>query len=104
MILSNSVGKKIKELREINKITQKKLGEFLGCSEAHISYVESGNRSINPDDLKKIANLFNVPMDSFLISPDFCNNHFRASRVNNGQEILDEDMWSDFINFAKKQK
>lgn len=104
MILSISVGKKIKELREINKVTQKKLGELLGYSEAHISYVESGNRAINPDDLKKIANLFNIPMDSFLISPDFSNNHFRASKVSDGQEILDKDMWDDFINFAKKQK
>jgi transcriptional regulator with XRE-family HTH domain len=104
MIKSNSVGKKIKELRESNKMTQKKLGEFLDYSEAHISYIESGDRAISRDDLKKIANLFNVSMDSFLISPNFINNHFRASKVNDGQEILDEDMWNDFVNFAKKQK
>ncbi|MDD2208755.1 MAG: helix-turn-helix transcriptional regulator [Bacilli bacterium] len=103
MILSKIVGKKIKELRRENNKTQKQLGGFLGYSEAHISYIESGSRAISTRDLKKVADLFKVPLDSFLVSPGFSNNHFRSSKTNDGQEILDEDMWNDFINYAKKQ-
>ena len=104
MIQSNIIGQKIKKLRESNKITQKKLGEILGYSEAHISYIESGQRSISNEDLKTIADLFNVSSSYLLVSPSVSNNHFRSSKTEDGQEILDNKMWNDFIDFAKKQK
>jgi len=101
---SSEIGKKIKKIREFNKITQKKLGEILGYSEAHISYIESGSRSINTEDLKKISDLFKIPLENFFTQISHSNSHFRALKTEGGKEILDDDVWNDFIAFAKKQK
>lgn len=98
------VGKKIKKLREFYGITQKNLGEFLGYSEAHISYIESGDRPVNYGDLKKMANLFKVSVDMFSTTLNFSNNHFRASKTEDGDELVNEKVMEDFIEFAKKQK
>lgn len=95
----NDVGKKIKKLREFRGITQKKLGDFLGFSEAQISYIESGSRKISNEDLNKIAEILNFSINDFILS----NNHFRATKVSEGDEIISKEMWDDFIDFAKKQ-
>ena len=99
-----SIGKRIKKLRESYGITQKKLGEILGYSEARISYIESGKRPINKLDLHKIANIFKVSVDYFLSSPNISySNHFRAEKTDEGKEIIDNSIMSDFEEYARKQ-
>lgn len=99
-----SIGKRLKKLRESSGITQKKLGEILGYSEAYISYVESGKRLINKSDLNMIANIFKVSTDYFLSSPSLnYSNHFRAEKTDDGKEIIDNSFMDDFEKYARKQ-
>jgi len=95
------IGKKIKQLRELRRMTQKKLGEFLNYSEAHVSRIESGERSIGLKDLHKIADIFDVSYYDFLNEPNY-RNHFRAEKTDTVN--LDEKIWEDFKKEARKQK
>jgi len=92
-------GKKIKQLRELKGMTQKKLGELLNCSEAHMSRIESGERNIGLKDLYKIADIFNVSYYDFLNEPNY-RNHFRAEKTDTIN--LDEKIWEDFKKEARK--
>ena len=102
-ITMSDLGKKIKKLREFYGMTQKRLGELLDYSGAQISYIESGDRNVNFDDLKKIANLFNVSVEMFSMPMSIGNNHFRSSKTENSGELVDEEMLKDFIKFANQQ-
>lgn len=95
------MGEEIKSIRKNRNITQKELGDFLGCSEAQISYIESGKRKINSEDLHKIANFFNVSYDYLLPKQgNFVN--FRYEN-NNGNNENNDDLISDFKKFAIKK-
>lgn len=59
----NSVGIKIKKLREESGITQTELADFVCCSGQVISNIERGYTKASPDTLAKIAGFFNVPTD-----------------------------------------
>ena len=54
---------KIKELRELNHITQKKLGDLLGISDRAVSKWESGMTMPDVMMLPDIAKMFNVSID-----------------------------------------
>ncbi|MFV0392914.1 MAG: helix-turn-helix domain-containing protein [Coprobacillaceae bacterium] len=53
-------GRKIKELRMIQKISQEELAFRCGLSKNYISDVERGRRNISLQSIEKIANGFNV--------------------------------------------
>lgn len=56
----------LKALREAKKITQSKLGEYLGAKKSAISLWESGKRQPDQETLVRIANFFNVTVDYLL--------------------------------------
>ena len=56
---------KIKELRELNHITQKKLGDLLGISDRAVSKWESGLSKPSGENLISLARIFNVHEESF---------------------------------------
>ena len=98
---SKVIGKKIKNLRELSGMTQKQLGRKIDFGEAHISRIESGERNLGINDLHKIENVFEVSSSCFL---EFnSTSHFRAAKTAEGSEIVDEKMWEDFIEYAKRQ-
>lgn len=100
---TNYVGKKVKELRENSKMTQKELANLLNYSESFISHIENGNRNISQEDLKKIADIFNVSFDIFSIQPNFRQpfNNFRANHTNESSDNIDKIL-DDFKKFAQK--
>lgn len=59
----NIVYKRLKELREENKLLQKQLAVELGVSQVTIARWESGNREPSIDMLIKIAKFFSVSID-----------------------------------------
>lgn len=61
-----SIGKKIKLLRDENKITQEELGKYLGVKRSAIANYESGKRRADIETCEKIARYFGVSID-FLI-------------------------------------
>ncbi len=60
------LGDKIKELRENKNLTQSQLSKILGVSPSTIGMWEQNRRSPDNESLKKIADLFDVSIDSLL--------------------------------------
>jgi transcriptional regulator with XRE-family HTH domain len=54
------IGEKIKQLRNLNNITQKQLANAIGCTEIMISRYELGIVNISISQIGKIAKHFNV--------------------------------------------
>jgi len=59
-------GKKVKTLREVQNITQVKLGELVGVPTARISDFETGQRAISKAVAKKLGDLFGVSPAIFI--------------------------------------
>lgn len=57
------IGKKIKELREENSLTQEQLAENLQISRSSLALYETGKRQVPNELLLKIAAYFKVSMD-----------------------------------------
>lgn len=61
-----ALGKRIKNKRIENKLTQEQLGELCELSAAHIGHIERGTRILSVDVLFRIAQVLNVSVDSLL--------------------------------------
>jgi transcriptional regulator with XRE-family HTH domain len=107
------IGKKIKELREIKKITQEELAKYLGVAPQTVYKYE---KEINEPDLKttsKIAEYFNVTTDYLLGRtdiPDMLNEPIQiAASMKDGLDISDMDddekkFINDFVEMVRKKK
>ena len=72
------VGNKIKEYRELNKMTQKDIAEILGVEPATISKYESGTIEPNIESLKRLAETFNITVDELIKDEE----KFDVSKIN----------------------
>ena len=63
---NNTFGKALKELRESNSLSQRKLGEDLGVCNQTVSFWESGQREPDLDMIVAIAKYFNISIDTLL--------------------------------------
>ncbi len=61
---------RIKNLREDNDLTQKKLSKFLNISQVAYSYYELNKRSIPLELLCKLADFYNTSIDYLLFRTD----------------------------------
>lgn len=61
-----SIGNKIKEHRELNKMTQKEVAEILGVEPGTISKYELGMIEPNIESIVKLAEIFNMTIDELL--------------------------------------
>jgi len=60
-------GDNMKIYRELKGISQSRLGELLGgIPRQHISNMERGRRPISLNNARKLASLFDVPLDRFI--------------------------------------
>lgn len=59
---------KIRELRKLNHITQKDLGDALGISDRAVSKWESGLSKPSGQNLLSLAKIFGVPVECFFES------------------------------------
>lgn len=73
-----SIGNKIKEYRELKKMTQKDIAEILEVEPGTISKYESGMIEPNIESLKRLAETFNITVDE-LISDE---KKFDVSKIN----------------------
>ncbi|WP_050551806.1 helix-turn-helix domain-containing protein [Clostridium tunisiense] len=60
------LGKRIKNAREIKKLTQEKLAEIIGVSTVYISHLEIGSKTPSLETLIKISNVLEVSIDYLL--------------------------------------
>ena len=63
--LKNHIGRKIKNLRLENGLSQEKLAECTGMSREHISCIERGKNMISIDSLYKISEFFKINNKDF---------------------------------------
>lgn len=68
----NFLSKNIKFLRQKNGLTQEELAKIVEKSRVLISQWESDDREITTEDIIKLSDYFNVPMDS-LVGKDLRN-------------------------------
>lgn len=67
MILDNKlIGKKIKELRCLNYISQMELAERSDISDTYLSLIESGKKRVSLETLIKVANALETTADTLL--------------------------------------
>lgn len=70
-------GKRIKNLRENQGLTQEELCEKIGISVHHLSNIERGNRVGNIDVIITLAEYFNVSLDYLLLGRSGLNAKLR---------------------------
>ena len=64
MVLNyKKLGKKIKEFRLTNGLSQEQLAEACNLSTSYISYIETGKKKINFSKLEKIARILDFVID-----------------------------------------
>ncbi|AZV58949.1 helix-turn-helix transcriptional regulator [Clostridium sp. AWRP] len=69
----NIIGKRIKELREINKLTQSQLAQKIGLSRFAITKYERGERTPDSCIILELSMLFGVDTDYMLGKTNFKN-------------------------------
>lgn len=60
------LAEKIKQLRIFNDFSQQEIADFLYLNRASYSLMESGNRNVKADELKKISEKFDIPLSILL--------------------------------------
>ena len=63
--IKNQIGKKIKNLRIENDLSQEQLAEFVGMSREHISCLERGKNLVTIESLYKISEYFKIDIRDF---------------------------------------
>lgn len=64
-----SIGKRIKEVRQQNKLSIEQIAKMLNISSSFVALIESGKRRMGLDTLIKFSKLFNISLD-YLIFGD----------------------------------
>lgn len=59
------IGKKIKELREVNNYTQEEVSRITGINRSKLSQVENGKIGISNEELYRISRLLGQPLEYF---------------------------------------
>ncbi|MBQ9833132.1 MAG: helix-turn-helix domain-containing protein [Clostridia bacterium] len=70
---------RLKELRQLNNMTQDELGERLGIQKAAVSKYETGRVALPPDTLMKLCDIFSVSAD-YILGRDKVTPLFKKSR------------------------
>lgn len=71
--LTVNLGKRIKELRKKNNISQEKLAFLAELDRTYVNSVENGKRNISIINIGKIANSLNTDLPNFFDSDYFRN-------------------------------
>jgi len=64
-----TIGNKIKALRKESLLTLSELAKKVGCSQPHLSMVETGARNPSLELLEKLDTAFQVPRDTLRLTP-----------------------------------
>ncbi|MED2785637.1 helix-turn-helix domain-containing protein [Bacillus thuringiensis] len=98
----NVLGNRMRHLREINNLSQKRLADILGLTNTQLSRYERGERNPDPETIKLIADYFDVTTDYL---------HGRTNNINHTQNnfknILDDPelgLWFKDIKEASPEK
>ena len=79
------IGQRVKQARIDKGYTQAELGEVIGCSNNHMSHIETGNTKLSLPVLVSIAEVLEVHTDDLLFEKAITS---RASNMNDIMAML----------------
>lgn len=96
-----ALGKRVKNKRVENKLTQEQLSEMCALSAAHIGHIERGTRilSLSVDVLFRIAQVLNVSVDYLLF--DSVENDNILSSIAPILKDTDKNKVNHFLNTVR---
>ena len=68
-----TIGKRLAEIRKNKKLKQMELAEMLNVSQQVISNIERGVTAPDIEQLKKIADIYNISLDQLVGRDFFCD-------------------------------
>ncbi|MEZ4908242.1 MAG: helix-turn-helix transcriptional regulator [Saprospiraceae bacterium] len=74
MNAKSKIGLRIKELREIKKMSQKDLAYTADLDRSYIASVENGQRNISIVNIEKVSNALGFSLKEFFNNDKFDNN------------------------------
>lgn len=89
--MENEIGKKLKELRTAQGITQKALAKKLGCTEIMISRYELGVSQISIPQLEKISKILGTTTKEFFNGDEHSNQNTSKSSTFKNAFVFDLD-------------
>lgn len=60
-----ALGRRVRHFRESRGLSQEALAKLLGVSRPTLSLIETGERKLSADEVKRLADIFNVSVDAF---------------------------------------
>ncbi|WP_117168841.1 helix-turn-helix domain-containing protein [Paraliobacillus sediminis] len=98
-------GKRLRELRNEKKLTQSELGKIINVSKVSVSGYESGDRTPDTDNLRRLADYFGVTSDYLLGRSDNPNSSLEDSKI---AKLLNDPktdlMFKDWKNMNEEQR
>lgn len=98
-----NIGKKLKTLRKGRKLTQEEAAEKMGVSRCTVSNYECGRRFPHLNELKRMAEFYNVGLDYFgVVSTDEATEIVaRAKRLFENPDVPQEKKEELFMELAQ---
>lgn len=96
-----TLGNKLKQIRNLNNMTQDELAKALNISKGTIGMYEINKRKPDTDMLKKIADFFNISLD-YLLGRTDNPNYAVISKDELPQELL--EVGYDYLVVLKEAK
>ncbi|WP_281250256.1 helix-turn-helix domain-containing protein [Virgibacillus proomii] len=84
----NDIGKRLIELRKKQNLEQKEAAKLIGISSVNLSRYEKGNRTPNPEMLKKLAEFYNVKPSYIAFGEEDCHLKFLSDVTEEEAELL----------------
>lgn len=100
------IGKRIKELRKLNNLTQEELGKQLNVTKVSVCCYENGTRTPSLDTLIDLSNIFRTSLDYFVGNDTFVvsdnNEEYGINMAKEEIEIIKELRQSTNSDLYKK--
>lgn len=102
----SALGNRLKESREKIGLSQKKIYEITGITDSRLSKMERGQIDCTPEDLKKLAHLYNIHLIPLFVLADYLNEEdikeyqfvFRGVSSLDDEEMQHIQAQIDFLN------
>ncbi len=73
--MSELLGRRLRALRRLKRLTQQELAEEIGISVSLLSSIERGSKYPRLELLKKISRVLNVPLEEMFVLPGALREH-----------------------------
>ncbi len=84
--IPKDIGSKVRKLREFKDVSQDYMAEQLGISQSHYSRIEKGERTLDSQQLERIAKLLETTVDG--IKAFEANGRYPVFSTNTGTNII----------------